>query len=780
MNTTSDGGGTGGGDEERMMMSPQVDDDDDIPIDDHDNNEGPSSKPSRLSSGLSAGDGRDEYYGAVIPSVTKGNFPSPGSILGPYFCVGRLGKGTFASINQCINLAYYHRVRPSSTEASDLPKLPKCAQENPRRLAAAKVEVDNFNVLGNEASVLEYLAEAMPKGTVPMYMGHLRSYVADTSGNNDEASSVSKPVEVLFMEYLPGRDMGQIREWWTRQIQQPQSADRKRRLSVKDAVFLCSNVLLPLLRSMHDIGIVHRDVKASNVVKRDGRSSTDTTFALVDFGLSRQITAAYSMSAKDVNHVWKGSNWMRPVRYIPPADDGQPEVYYKQERTKAEFRGTSMYASPRVHQLRDHCARDDMWSLMYVFCDLVAGGLPWMQSAANRKRDECQVIKERIHGMTATATTADGKDADSASSTSPSSSYKTDHSQLLMGGDYFIALFRKYRGGIDPPADGPDENVEVPPPLAMSKDIKKVMALDYVFEHLKELKFTDVPDYDLIQMSMEAFLDDQLQTPAAKEEQNQVPDIDWNEVAQQFMSTNKGGTGNLDESGRPQDQPLWGGGKRKVPTWEFEKKAHGVSSDDVHDDPVDWLLFAEAEENHRESPKTVLDGEDADMERLPLEMRFRIAQMEFNTQHSSTIEPHLALRDWLRVALPLLNGEWDPKIFEKGGHRSSNDGYRREFFERLVDKCLACSDKFNGFRDSRCYYYSENDENTADSEQDEVKPRKKRRKVITTGVSEPRAGSTKGLDLVLISKVVFDLKMTKKKEEKLSRAPPPRLSFGAF
>ena len=430
-----------------------------------------------------------------------------------------------------------------------------------------------------------------------------------------------------------------------------------------------------------------------------------------------------------------------------------------------------MYASPRVHQLRDYCARDDMWSLMYVFCDLVAGGLPWMQSAANRKRDECQTLKERIHGLT---TLPDD---------SESGSTKSDHSQLLMGGEYFVALFKKYRGGIDPPAEGLDESVVLPPPLEMSKDLKKIFALDAVFEHLKKLEFTDVPDYETIQISMEQFLEDDHVSKVAKEEQNQVPDIDWDQVAQHFISNNKGGMGNMDESGRPNNQPLWGGGgSNRVPTWEFDRTSQIGSSDkDLDQDPVDWLLFSEAEENHRDEETPSLDGEEADLARLPLEMRFRIAQMEFNTQYCKTIEPHLALRDWLRVALPLLNGEWDSKRFEKGGHRSTDDGYRREFFERLVDKCLDCSDKFNGFRDKRCYYFEDEvDENTNTEQGEVVVPTKKRRKVITTGVSEPRAGSAKGLDLVLISKVMFDLKMTKKKEENLSRAPPPRLSFGAF
>lgn len=68
------------------------------------------------------------------------------------------------------------------------------------------------------------------------------------------------------------------------------------------------------------------------------------------------------------------------------------------EREYAEFRGTSMYASLRVHQGKDHCPRDDIWGLLYVFCDLVSGGLPWMGYASARDRTSCQILKEMVMG----------------------------------------------------------------------------------------------------------------------------------------------------------------------------------------------------------------------------------------------------------------------------------------------------------------------------------------------------------------------------------------------
>ncbi|EEC50328.1 predicted protein, partial [Phaeodactylum tricornutum CCAP 1055/1] len=102
-------------------------------------------------------------------------------------------------------------------------------------------------------------------------------------------------------------------------------------------VYLAADVMLPLLQRMHEAGVVHRDVKPSNCV----RSTGERDFCIVDFGLSKSAG------------------------------------FYRLEREKAEFRGTSMYASLRVHQGKDYAPRDDVWSLLYVFCDLVSGGLPW-------------------------------------------------------------------------------------------------------------------------------------------------------------------------------------------------------------------------------------------------------------------------------------------------------------------------------------------------------------------------------------------------------------------
>lgn len=614
--------------------------------------------------------------GGPITVETSGAFPRVGSILGPYFSVGNLGKGTFCSIHKCINMHYYHDSQPFNgvKEGSKV------------RLAAAKVEIGEFRnsgVLGGEAAMLQFLDSSLPENTVPKYLGHFRA---------------GEEISAIVMEYLPGQDMHWIRDWATKY--------KSRRISVRDAVYLTADVMLPLLQRMHEVGIVHRDVKPSNCVKRGLKD-----FCMVDFGLSKSVVVPSDSAFSDPDHPFSGKHWIRPPNYSGHGN-------FRKERPTADFRGTSMYASVRVHQRKDYCPRDDMWSLLYVFCDLVSGGLPWMSHAANRDREACQKLKERIHG-----------EGDGA---------LDQTEKLLWGHEYHMANFKRNKGGIDPPegekADGPT----LPEPLELSRDTKKVELLRKAFSHLATLTFTDKPDYNLVKSCLVGFLEgdtmDESTTP-----------IDWERLAE---STSK----------KPRNNPVLG---ENVPTWELE----GL------DDPVDSALFQEAELKAAVEPEVSLSGEAGDIARLPLELQFRIAQLEYNLRNYSTIRPHLALRDWMKTTLLLLNIEWDSQKFERGGHRSNDDGYRREFYLKLVEKCMKYAAKFKYFRQRECIY----DLNTIDDSGVE-RPLPKKRRILDT--TKQSATEAIGTELLSISQTFFRLRAAKRSEEKKTRAPPPRLSFG--
>ena len=444
-------------------------------------------------------------YGRPVPVTSAGSFPDAGSILGPYFCLSQLGKGTFSSIHKCINMQYFHDDQQQQQQK------PGSGNSSKRRVAAAKVELASFlhsGVLEIEATILDFLHRTVPAGTVPVYMGHFKS---------DKFAAI-------LMEYLPGEDMHQLRE-------RLRGNSPSRRISTKDAVYLVADVMLPLLRHMHEVGVVHRDVKPSNCVRRNsgggGKSGPD--FCMVDFGLSKTLIEPEDSEFADKEHPWdENREWLKPLN-----NKGR-RGYYRKERKKAEFRGTSMYASLRVHQNKDYCPRDDIWSMLYVFCDLVSGGLPWMSHAANRDRTACQKFKEKVHSLpNATA-------------------------ELLKGDAYHVACFRRNQekeAKVDPAKLTP-----LPQPLAMSQDREKVQCLSTAFDHLAKLQFWEFPDYDHIEWCLRSFL---------HEENTQDPHI-------------RSMVWSSEPSLSPDHQRP--GRSLTVPEWDFADDDNNPLEDDIFDD----------------------------------------------------------------------------------------------------------------------------------------------------------------------------------------------------
>ena len=510
----------------------------------------------------------------TIRVKTQGNFPAVGSLLGDYFCLGKLGKGTFCSIHKCADLKYW---------------------KNPTkgRLVAAKVELQNFansGVLMGEAFMLQHLDQNLPPETVPIYHGHL----------------VSGKAAAIVMEFLEGNDMHQLRE-----------ALGSRRISVEDAVFLTADVFIPLLERMHEAGVVHRDVKPSNCVRKQDRE-----FLLVDFGLSKSI-----LVEKDSAHAGEQFN---------------ESHHFRQEREKADFRGTSMYASLRVHQLKDYTFRDDMWSVLYVFCDLVSGGLPWMSYAAARDRVTCEKMKEEAF---------EKKTADI----------------LLFGEEYHLMKYRRDKMQEEGRTDLPD----LPEPLPLSKDASKVKLLQDAFDHLGSLSFTQKPNYEFLRNCLKGFLEGETFAQNSKF-------IKWKTSKSEPFSPTREKEGKWDS---------------KVPHWDLF---------DVND-PIDVKeIWKDAQSQVDPEEYKGLVGDAGDFSLLPVEFHFRIAQMEYNTTHAEEVPPHITLRDFMKCALPLVYGDWNANDFEKHNHMQT--GYRRETFLKVIDKCLKCASTFNYFSSKDCYY----------------------------------------------------------------------------
>jgi len=121
---------------------------------------------------------------------------------------------------------------------------------------------------------------------VPTFVDYVRQAPPSTdietsNTETDKAESSSKPeskgsdggLSAIIMEYLPGEDMHLLRDRHCQSLFD-KGDDKEstglgpgekapRRLSIEDAVYLVADVMLPLLKAMHEVGMVHRDVKPS-------------------------------------------------------------------------------------------------------------------------------------------------------------------------------------------------------------------------------------------------------------------------------------------------------------------------------------------------------------------------------------------------------------------------------------------------------------------------------------------------------------------------------------
>eukprot|EP00560_Eucampia_antarctica_P005585 CAMPEP_0197832326 /NCGR_PEP_ID=MMETSP1437-20131217/14294_1 /TAXON_ID=49252 ORGANISM="Eucampia antarctica, Strain CCMP1452" /NCGR_SAMPLE_ID=MMETSP1437 /ASSEMBLY_ACC=CAM_ASM_001096 /LENGTH=649 /DNA_ID=CAMNT_0043435651 /DNA_START=16 /DNA_END=1962 /DNA_ORIENTATION=- len=563
------------------------------------------------------------------------------------------------------------------------------------RIVAAKVELASFSnsgVLDGEATILEHLAQTISED-VPLYLDHVRDAATQNTA--------------IIMEYLAGRDMHQLRDLHATQ----------RRISIADAVYLCADVFLPLLKHLHQVGVVHRDVKPSNCVATDYQKK----FKLVDFGLSKSLVVPSESSLADERHVWTGAAWH--------SSSSPTKGCLRKERDSAEFRGTSMYASLRVHQNKDYCRRDDLWGLLYVFCDLVSGGLPWMSHAAARDRKACHTAKEDIQ--------QNHKEA-----------------QLIMGAEYHISMHRRN--------EAQKKNIQnLPPPaqpLAISNDTHKVQMLREAFDHVSSLEFVDEPNYDLIRQCLKSF-EQQSSCPEQVEAQ-EVNSIPWNTSQKSRAAKSKKNNIHQNE----QEQILW-----KTPIilpeqHEFDPQEN-LEQDDWREAEMQQPLAENSNivpgnnttANTNSTNATNNHSTENETGCLPLYFQYRLAQMEYNARHPTRIASHLALRDWMACATPLLKyaSWWNVAKFERHAQQRTNeDGYRRDFLKKCLQFCLHCAQPFDNFHNPDVFFVN-----------------KRQRRSMT------HHHDTKSSCLLHLSRTLHALRAMLDEENDKSCAPPPTISF---
>jgi len=112
---------------------------------------------------------------------------------------------------------------------------------------------------------------------------------------------------------------------------------------------------LNILKSLHEVGWVHGDVKPENFLLGQAGTLHERKLYLVDFGLASNIREGLAQTH---------------VEY-----DQKPDL----------FRGTVRYASVHAHLGRTSSRRDDLESLAYTLVFLLKGRLPWQGYQGDNK-----------------------------------------------------------------------------------------------------------------------------------------------------------------------------------------------------------------------------------------------------------------------------------------------------------------------------------------------------------------------------------------------------------
>jgi len=145
----------------------------------------------------------------------------------------------------------------------------------------------------------------------------------------DDVEGPGGRTSFIAMEYVPGRTLSQFA--------------RGRSLSAAEILPLVRQIAEALAEA-HDRGVIHRDVKSSNVMVTDsGRVK------VLDFGLAK---------------------------YTPPVAEGE-STWTRRADGDGALVGTVAYMSPEQALGRELDARTDIFSLGVVFHELLAGELPF-------------------------------------------------------------------------------------------------------------------------------------------------------------------------------------------------------------------------------------------------------------------------------------------------------------------------------------------------------------------------------------------------------------------
>lgn len=206
--------------------------------------------------------------------------------------------------------------------------------------------------------------------------------------------------ELVVMELLGGEDMASLRG---RLRISPASPAFTGGMSMQLAAHFAIEMLM-CIQELHAHGLIHRylNLKTSvlNLVIAFIEISKRLILSVKVLTVRPSVWLISELPNRflilSCSHVCSHLLYIYCTAILAPKHADPVTGKVRSERPEAEFRGTTLYSSPSTHHNKDQSYVDDIWSMLFVFVDLLVGKLPWNAEVKTKDKVAVGGIKDRM------------------------------------------------------------------------------------------------------------------------------------------------------------------------------------------------------------------------------------------------------------------------------------------------------------------------------------------------------------------------------------------------